>query len=86
MTLGNSLSSLYAKLRAIIDGDAVTLTPDDAKALHATLVARGLRISVLERECNELVAQIVSEDELARMLGEIERLKATCPASTTPQP
>lgn len=71
--------SLYAKLRAIVNGEAITLTPDDAKAIHAELVARGLRISVLERECNELVAQIVSEDELARMLAEIERLKATDP-------
>ncbi len=71
--------SLYAKLRAIVNGEAITLTPDDAKAIHAELVARGLRISVLERECNALVAQIVSEDELARMLGEIERLKATDP-------
>lgn len=70
--------SLYAKLRAIIDGDAVTLTPDDAKAIHAALWdARGTakRAAALDDENDRLVAGILAEERRAG-LAEILRAEA----------
>lgn len=70
--------SIYAKLRAIIDGDVVTLTPDDAKTMHAALWdARGTakRAAALDDENNRLVAGILAEERRA-VMAEILRADA----------
>ena len=69
----------WHKLRAIVDGENVRLTPDDAKAIHAALwdargdaaraERRGPRIAELNAENDNLVAQVLAEERRACVLA-----------------
>lgn len=76
------IASLFGKLRAVVDGDACTFTPEEAKALHAELWDVRGRLASLERrnaalnaENNTLVAGILAEERRA-VAAEIRRGEA----------
>lgn len=67
----------YAALRAIIDGDATELTPEQAKAIHAELWTLKQRAAVahkaigrLNEENERLIAATLSVKEAMRLPAE----------------
>ena len=77
------MTTPYAVLKAVIDGERSTLTADEAKAIHAalwdarSLLAKAtataeaalLRAATLDAECAQLVSQVLSEERRAAVLA-----------------
>lgn len=56
------MTAHFKALRAVIDGEATTLSVDDAKALHAALCDARSRIVRLDAENDALVDQVLAEE------------------------